>query len=103
MIPLVGYSTDFSSLQEESRVFLKEQLNKDNLNLNSFKHKHKMLRTKGIDRAAIVKPTNLNFTQSDSKKNVLQVVFNLTKGSYATIFLREILRNNAINGESHSG
>ena len=103
MIPLVGYSTDFSSLQEESRVFLKEQLNKDNLNLNSFKHKHKMLRTKGIDRVAIVKPTNLNFTQSDSKKNVLQVVFNLTKGSYATIFLREILRNNAINGESHSG
>jgi tRNA(Glu) U13 pseudouridine synthase TruD len=103
MIPLVGYSTDFSSLNEESRAFLKEQLNKDNLNLNSFKHKHKMLRTKGISRAAIIKPTNLDFTLPDSKKNVLQVVFNLTKGSYATMFLREVLRNNTVKRESQSG
>ncbi len=102
-IPLVGYSTDYSPLNEESRMFLKELLNKDNLNLNSFKHKHKMLRTKGIDRFAIVKPTNLNFTSSDSKKNVLQIEFNLTKGSYATMFLREVLQNNSINKESHSG
>ena len=60
--------------------------------LTFFKHKHKMLRTKGFDRAAVVKPTDLKFKFSDSGENNIQILFNLTKGSYATMFLREVLQ-----------
>ncbi|MHA1207083.1 MAG: tRNA pseudouridine(13) synthase TruD [Candidatus Hodarchaeales archaeon] len=91
-IPLVGYATDLSVLNEEIRFIIKDQLTKDNLNLNSFKHKHKLLRTKGFHRTAIVKPTVLKLMSSGSEKNTLQILFNLTKGSYATMFLREVLR-----------
>ena len=91
-IPLVGYATDLAALNEEIRFAVKDQLNKDNLNLNSFKHRHKLLRTKGFHRIAIVKPTGLKLMLSDSEKNTLQILFNLTKGSYPTMFLREVLR-----------
>ena len=91
-IPLAGYSTDLSYLNEKSREILTECLNKDNLDLTSFRHKHKMLRTKGFDRAAVVKPTDLKLKFSDSGENNIQILFNLTKGSYATMFLREVLQ-----------
>jgi len=102
-IPLVGYSTDFSAFSEELSFLVKDQLTKDNLILNSFKHKHKLLRTKGFSRDAIAKPTGLKFIPSGSEKNTLQLVFNLTKGSYATMFLREVLRRNSMNNKHHSG
>jgi tRNA pseudouridine13 synthase len=102
-IPLVGYETDISALMEEITFFVKNQLAKDDLSISSFKHRHKMLRTKGFNRKAIVKPTGLTLKQSDSEKNILQLVFSLTKGSYATMFLREVIRSNPMNNSSYSG
>ena len=102
-IPLVGYSTDLSSLNEELAEILAECLENDDLDLTSFNHKHKKLRTKGTDRVAIVKPIDLRFNFSNSEKDPFQIIFNLTKGSYATMFLREVLQNKPIKDKTHSG
>jgi tRNA pseudouridine13 synthase len=91
-LPLVGHSSDFSDLPHEIRNLLIELLSKDNLNLNSFRHQIKKISSKGTERLAIIKPTHVKlFPYNEGKKNI-KVQFSLPKGSYGTIFLREIIK-----------
>jgi tRNA pseudouridine13 synthase len=91
-LPLLGYSTDLTMYDVEIRELIDDFLSKDGLIQQSFKHEYKNFQTKGTQRTAIVKPNNfkvINYFETDKK---VQLQFELPKGSYATIFLREIMK-----------
>lgn len=82
-LPLVGYDT---KLKGWSRIAL-DFLSEDNLDLSSFKTKHKEFSSSGSYRPAdtLIEHTGLSFTDSTFS-------FYLPRGCYATVFLREFLK-----------
>ena len=91
-IPLIGYKTDVFTFDEEIRNNITKFLAEDGLHVNSFKHENKFLSSKGTERFAIVKPENVIVKYVEEGLNDIIVSFNLPKGAYATMFLREIQR-----------
>lgn len=82
-LPLVGYGTE---LKGWSRIAL-DFLSEDNLDLSSFKTKHKEFSSSGSYRQAdmLIEHTELSFADSTFS-------FYLPRGCYATVFLREFLK-----------
>ena len=91
-IPLIGYKTNTSTFDEEIRNNITKFLSEDGLHVNSFKHENKSLSSKGTERFAIVKPENVTVKYVEEGLNDIIVSFNLPKGAYATMFLRELQR-----------
>jgi tRNA pseudouridine13 synthase len=92
-IPIIGYSTDISKLPLEIKALLQDFLNEDDLTLRSFSHQIKKLSSKGTERAAITKPSRVKMLADYSEDDSIQVHFSLSKGSYGTMFLREVMKN----------
>jgi tRNA pseudouridine13 synthase len=92
-LPIIGYNTNLTSFPRDIRSVIGEYLSTDDLGLNSFKQKRYAINAKGTTRPAIVRPQNVSVTDNNDVKNTIKVTFSLLKGSYGTIFLREILRN----------
>ncbi|PWI49177.1 tRNA pseudouridine(13) synthase TruD [Candidatus Heimdallarchaeota archaeon B3_Heim] len=90
-LPIIGYSTNMSTLPLEIKSLLQDFLAFDNLNLKSFNHEIKKLSSKGTERAAIVKPSDVKITSNLAKNDDVQIHFSLPKGSYGTMFLREVI------------
>ncbi|MHA1797568.1 MAG: tRNA pseudouridine(13) synthase TruD [Candidatus Helarchaeota archaeon] len=92
--PLIGY--DIKDVDE----VLKSILEEEQIKLEDFKMKaFPRLRSKGIYRPVFFKPSNLSILSVDSddkfpKKYKIRIKFGLKKGIYATVLLREIIKNN---------
>lgn len=96
-LPLVGYQT---ALREDSgddtiQAALEEDgVKQEDFKLQDFPH----LRTEGEYRKCFTPFRNFELLSTDSddlnmNKNQATVSFNLDKGSYATVFLRELMKN----------
>ena len=92
-IPLVGYKTDLSDFDEEIGLKITEFLTEDGLNLKSFMHKKKILSSKGTVRLATVKPENVVVKFIEAGLKDIELSFNLPKGSYGTMFIREVQKS----------
>ncbi len=91
-IPLPGYE---SKRKETNEVIWNEMialLEEDEINLQNFKNNKLNLRSKGILRNALIYPNEFNYSQLDIEKRSVKVDFSLSKGSYATIVIREITK-----------
>lgn len=97
-IPLVGYKTDLKDEKPENimeEVLDEEGVSQDDFRLSDFPE----LRSEGSYRRAFADFRNFEILDigDDSlnmAKNKMTVKFDLPKGSYATVFLREIQKNN---------
>ncbi|WEL23037.1 tRNA pseudouridine(13) synthase TruD [Candidatus Nanohalovita haloferacivicina] len=97
-IPLVGYKTDLKDEKPENimeDVLEEEGVSQDDFRLSDFPE----LRSEGSYRRAFADFRNFEILDigDDSlnmAKNKMTVKFDLPKGSYATVFLREIQKNN---------
>lgn len=91
-LALPGFSTKLSSSAYDKT--LKKLLKKDGITLEDFKCKHTPeLASSGSARPALVKPTEITFSEiSDDElnenKKKITLSFNLTKGAYATLFIK---------------
>ena len=87
-LPLVGYETEIEDGWVAEK--LKRELEKDEINLNDFKHEYREFSSKGSFRSAdmLIEWTNLAYYTN----NNMTFEFYLPKGCYATIFLREFMK-----------
>ena len=92
-LPIIGYSTSLSEYPLEIKSLTQDFLSTDGLNLKSFNHKIKKFSSKGTERSSIVKPSKIQVSSNYTKTNSVQINFSLPKGSYATMFLREVMKN----------
>lgn len=91
-IPLPGYKSVRQGIGEITWNKLVNLLEKDSIDLNSFKHSQPKLRSKGSLRRAIMFPSKLNHSSIIDEDKGIKVCFSLPKGSYGTIFIREIIK-----------
>lgn len=89
-IPVVGYSTDITTIDEDVQEAIERYLSMDGLSPRSFKHKIKHFSSKGTTRYTTIQPKNLKLLNSPKHENTIQLAFELPRGSYATMFLREL-------------
>ncbi len=89
-VPLPGYRSEKLKSDDYLISEVKDLLAKDDLSFRDFKHSEKILKSKGNIRKAIVFPKKFKHMKGESPQSV-QVCFDLPKGSYATILLREII------------
>ncbi len=92
-IPLPGYRTIQEQVSDEIWDNLTALLEKDALDLHSFRHEQPNLRSKGSSRRAIIFPDNFNYFPMDIEEKGIKVTFSIPKGSYGTIVIREITKN----------
>ncbi len=90
-IPLPGYLTEKQAFNESLIEDIKECLRQDDLTFSSFKHPEKVLKSKGGIRKAVIFPQNFKYHTDELVGNV-KLLFDLPRGSYATILLREIIK-----------
>ena len=102
-LPLIGYQTKISELDKDIKFLLEDQLTKDEITTTSFNHSHKVIRSRGFTRKGIEFPTHLTLNCLKSENDKLELQFNLTKGSYATMFLRELLEDKPLQRINYSG
>jgi tRNA pseudouridine13 synthase len=96
-LPLVGYKTalrDERGDQHIADALEADGIDQDAFKLQDFPH----LRTEGEYRACFVPYENFEIRELGSddlnmNKNKVTVAFDLQKGSYATVFLRELMKN----------
>ena len=97
VVPLIGYDTnldDFPLIKDLYNILIKET----NLNEDIFKSNLMyQYQFKGSFRAIVIKPTGLKIIQLKDddlfpNKKSLRFEFSLTKGTYATMLLREIIK-----------
>jgi tRNA pseudouridine13 synthase len=91
-IPLSGYQSKKEETSEEIWNILVTMLETDKVDFSSFKHEQPNLRSKGSTRKAIAFPTRFSKEEMDKENNAIKISFTLPKGSYATIFTREIIK-----------
>ncbi len=97
-IPLVGYKTDLKDNKPENmieEVLEEEGVKQEDFRLQDFPE----LRSEGTYRRAFADFRNFEVLEIEDddlnmNKNKMTVKFDLPKGSYATVFLREIMKNN---------
>jgi len=95
LLPLVGYKLKIPN-DEVGRI-LKEILDDENIKLNLFKNRHiPSLSSKGSLRPAFLHITFEEKSLEKTRNNTfnLRLRFSLGKGQYATVVLREILKEN---------
>ncbi|MFB6145117.1 MAG: tRNA pseudouridine(13) synthase TruD [Candidatus Nanohaloarchaea archaeon] len=96
-IPLVGYKTDLKDNKPENiiqEVLEEEEVSQEDFRLPDFPE----LRSEGTYRRAFADFRNFEVADIEEDdlnmtKNKMTVRFDLPKGSYATVFLREIKKN----------
>jgi len=96
-IPLVGYKTELKDNKPENLI--KEVLEEEGVDQEDFRlQDFPELRSEGTYRRAFADFRNFEVLEIDEDdlnmtKNRMRVKFDLPKGSYATVFLREIMKN----------
>ncbi len=96
-IPLVGYKTDLKDNRPENLVA--EVLEEENVSQEDFRlQEFPELRSEGTYRRVFADFRNFEVLDIDSddlnmNQNKMTVKFDLPKGAYATVFLREIMKN----------
>lgn len=96
-IPLVGYKTELKD--EKAENMIKEVLEEEGVSQEDFRlQDFPELRSEGTYRRAFADFRNFEVLEIDEDdlnmtKNRMRVKFDLPKGSYATVFLREIMKN----------
>lgn len=96
-IPLVGYKTDLKDAEPENlieEILEEEDVSQEDFRLQDFPE----LRSEGTYRRAFADFRNFEVLEIEEddlnmNKNKMVVKFDLPKGSYATVFLREIMKN----------
>jgi tRNA(Glu) U13 pseudouridine synthase TruD len=96
-LPLVGYKTalrDTDGDQKIKAAMEEDGIDQDDFKLQDFPH----LRTEGEYRECFVPYENFAVLEVGSddlnmNKNKVKVAFDLQKGSYATVFLRELMKH----------
>ncbi len=96
-IPLVGYKTDLKDNKPENMVeeiLEEEDVSQEDFRLQDFPE----LRSEGTYRRAFADFRNFEVIEIEEDdlnmaQNKMAVKFDLPKGSYATVFLREIMKN----------
>lgn len=96
-IPLVGYKTDLKDGKPENmieEILEEEEVSQEDFRLQSFPD----LRSEGTYRRAFADFRNFSVLGVDEddlsmSTNKMTVKFDLPKGAYATVFLREIMKN----------
>jgi tRNA pseudouridine13 synthase len=92
-LPILGYSTRLPSVKQSELV--KQIMKDENVKLTDFRNpKMKSLDSAGGLHLASIKLPDLDVSCSDDG---LLARFSLRKGSYATIVMREIMKNHPIN------
>ncbi|WEL19260.1 tRNA pseudouridine(13) synthase TruD [Candidatus Nanohalococcus occultus] len=97
-IPLVGYKTDLKDNKPEN--IIKEVLEQEGVSQEDFRlQEMPELRSEGSYRRAFGDFRKFSVLETDEddlnmSKNKERVKFDLPKGSYATVMLREIMKNN---------
>jgi tRNA pseudouridine13 synthase len=97
VVPLVGYKTNLDEFPYMKHIFL-EVIKNERISLNMFKNKLlELYEFKGSFRSLIAKPVGLkilDYSEDDLFPNryKMKMEFSLQKGSYATLFLREIVK-----------
>ncbi len=100
MAPLFGYDFDYS--RHPLADYIAELLKQENFNVDLFKSSsNPSLDFKVIYRPILFKPKDFTITSegspSSSQGTPLKFTFSITKGSYATILLREFMKTNPLN------
>jgi tRNA pseudouridine13 synthase len=96
-IPLVGYKTEFNDNKPDQvmqEVLEEEEIDRDDFRLPDMPE----FRSEGSLRRAFADFRNFEVIEVDDDdlnmaKNMMRVRFDLPKGCYATVFLREIMKN----------
>ena len=97
IIPLIGYNTDLDEFPYMESLFL-EIIKNEHISLNIFKNKLlEIYDFKGSFRTIMTKPMGLKLLEYSidnlyPNKYKMKIEFSLQKGSYATLFLREIIK-----------
>ncbi len=91
-IPLPGYESNRKETHEMIWNEMTALLEVDGINFRNFKNNKLNLRSKGILRKTLIYPSEFNYSLIDVEKRIVQVNFSLSKGSYATIVIREITK-----------
>lgn len=97
VIPIVGYNSNLDEFPLMKKIY-EEIIKQEHLDKNIYKSNLLYeFDFKGAFRAMIVKPTGLNIVAFDdddvfSGKKKLKLEFSLPKGTYATMFLRELMK-----------
>ncbi|MBY9019620.1 MAG: tRNA pseudouridine(13) synthase TruD [Candidatus Lokiarchaeota archaeon] len=97
IIPLIGYNTDLDEFPYMKSLFL-EIIKNEHISLNIFKNKLlEIYDFKGSFRTIMTKPMGLKLLEYSidnlyPNKYKMKIEFSLQKGSYATLFLREIIK-----------
>ena len=90
MIPIVGYS--FRNKNDRFSSLIEKILEEDDILIKNFYSRDiPAISTEGTFRPAPLLVDS--FQWNIHEKNVINVNFNLNRGSYATVFLREIMKN----------
>lgn len=92
LVPLPGYQTNQHEVEEAIWVRLFEILEEENTDLTSFSHPNSSLKSQGSMRPAIMFPNQLKYSPLEDEKSSTKIEFSLSKGSYATIVTREIMK-----------
>ncbi len=92
LLPLVGYATKLG--KQLAHTMLREVIDKENISLSMFKIKELNMRIKGGLRKSPMIMHGLSYVCSESN---LRIHFCLEKGMYATVFLREIMKNEYVS------
>jgi tRNA pseudouridine13 synthase len=96
-IPLVGYKTELKDNEVENRI--KEILEEEGISQEDFRlQDFPELRSEGSYRQAFARFRNFEILEIEEDdlnmtKNKMRLKFDLPKGAYATVFLREIMKN----------
>ncbi len=101
-LPVIGYSTSLEKTPLEIKSFIQGCLSMDELETASFNQKIKSLNSKGTERFAIVRPADVKLFSDCTVGDNMQVHFSLPKGSYGTIFLREVMKTSSLS-DNYSG
>lgn len=93
MVPIIGY--DFENVKFEGSMgeIINSILSKEKISPSQFRLKElPMLSSRGTFRPLLIQPTNFSFEQLEDDTAAVKIHFDLLKGSYASVILREYIK-----------